>query len=277
MKKISLLLVVLLAAGSAGLYGQMAINTEFAISGNAKATLGYDLDDEQLGFKNEFAANISLKLVPEASASKTGDGSGWVGMIELNKFRIVIDPEHANLVDDKKDTGDNKDPLKYKNPPDPPAEPYSQDGRDFFHALLVTEPEITAKLVNGPLSFKFHNAPGNVAGKVDPVEDDKVTRKDDYLAEDEDMDLHHDKSGAGVAFGYNTDDDLGITLGITSDQPWNGIAGGWHVSGDVTVDVGPATVELQVVQGIQSKGDDGEKVAMPAPVSRARSPARPAT
>ena len=63
MKKISLLLVVLLAAGSASLYGQMMIGTEFKISGDATATIGYDIDDEQLGFKNESSSNISLELV----------------------------------------------------------------------------------------------------------------------------------------------------------------------------------------------------------------------
>ena len=43
MKKLSLLLVVLLAAGSAGLYGQMAIGTNFSIKGDATATAGYDI------------------------------------------------------------------------------------------------------------------------------------------------------------------------------------------------------------------------------------------
>ena len=118
MKKISLLLVVLLAAGSAGLYGQMAIGTEFSISGDAKATLGYDLDARQLGFKNEFNSNISLALVPEASSSKMGDGSGWVGMIELNNFKIVIDPEYD---DDQFD-----DQLL-------------EDGRNRYGALVVTD------------------------------------------------------------------------------------------------------------------------------------------
>ena len=63
MKKLSLLLVVLLAAGSAGLYGQMAIGTNFSVSGSATATVGYDIDDEQFGFKNEFSSDISLGLV----------------------------------------------------------------------------------------------------------------------------------------------------------------------------------------------------------------------
>ena len=116
MKKLSLLLVVLLAAGSAGLYGQMAIGTNFSISGNATATVGYDIDDEQFGFKNDSSSDISIGLVwctNEASmADENEDGmiggkfgnctvnnsdkvgwSGWVGTIELKDFRVIIDSD----------------------------------------------------------------------------------------------------------------------------------------------------------------------------------------
>ena len=114
MKKLSLLLVVLLAAGSAGLYGQMAIGTNFSVTGDATATVGYDIDDEQFGFKNDFSSDINIGLVwcaEEASmADENEDGmiggkfgkctvnnsdkvgmSGWVGTIELKDFRVVID------------------------------------------------------------------------------------------------------------------------------------------------------------------------------------------
>ena len=95
MKKLSLLLVVLLAAGSAGLYGQMAIGTNFTISGDAKATVGYDMDDERFGFKNEFSSNIKLELVAKQSSKKPEEMmSGWYGSIELKDFKIVIDPDH---------------------------------------------------------------------------------------------------------------------------------------------------------------------------------------
>ena len=95
MKKISLLLVVLLAAGSAGLYGQMAIGTEFKISGDATATVGYNIDNEQFGFKNEANSSISLALVAEQSANNAEmvGMEGWVGSIELNDFKIIIDSE----------------------------------------------------------------------------------------------------------------------------------------------------------------------------------------
>ena len=83
MKKISLLLVVLLAAGSAGLYGQMAIGTEFKISGDATATVGYNIDNEQFGFKNGFNSSISwAELVAEQSANN----AEMVGMARLGRF-----------------------------------------------------------------------------------------------------------------------------------------------------------------------------------------------
>ena len=247
MKKISLLLVVLLAAGSAGLYGQMAIGTEFSISGDAKATLGYDLDARQLGFKNEFSSDISLTLVPEMSSSKSGDGSGWVGVIELNDFRLIIDDGH----DDANATGEGG--AGDTGAAD--GHTHSVAGHTHVGALVVDAADVVAKLVNGPLSLTFHSAPGNVAGKVDAVENDDDD-DDDYTSEDEDKDLHHDRDGAGVAFGYNTDD-LGITLGITSQQPHDsGTKGDWNVSADVSVDVGPATVELQIVQEINGNNID---------------------
>ena len=99
MKKLSLLLVVLLAAGSAGLYGQMAIGTNFSISGSATATAGYDIDDEQFGFKNESSANIKIVLVAKQSTNNSemvDMSGGWYGSIELNDFQIVIDSDEED-------------------------------------------------------------------------------------------------------------------------------------------------------------------------------------
>ena len=105
MRKFSLLLVVLLAAGSAGLYGQMAINTDFSITGDATATLGYNLDLQKFGFKNAMSSNIRLELVPKQNSSNPADmgmdASGWIGVIELKDFRIIIDNEYD---DDDADT-----------------------------------------------------------------------------------------------------------------------------------------------------------------------------
>jgi hypothetical protein len=73
----------------------MAIGTNFSISGDATATAGYDIDDEQFGFKNEFSSNIKLELVAKGASKKPEEAmSGWYGSIELKDFKIVIDPDH---------------------------------------------------------------------------------------------------------------------------------------------------------------------------------------
>ena len=162
MKKISLLLVVLLAAGSAGLYGQMAIGTEFKISGDATATVGYDIDDEQIGFKNGFSSNISLELVAKQSVDNAEmvGMEGWVGSIYLNDFKIVIDNDEedsdlrykaAECQIDSDDDGIKKNQ---------PMAAECMTDKTSRSKLVVVEPTIVAKLKNGPLFLKIYNAPG---------------------------------------------------------------------------------------------------------------------
>ena len=429
MRKFSLLLVVLLAAGSAGLYGQMQISTDFVISGDATATLGYNLDTQKLGFKNEFSSDISITLVPKMSSSNPADmgmdSTGWIGVIELKDFKIIIDDDHDDLNDTSEATSgaganqenlgsglgaaghvhsdaDGTDIVIYPHtheltqsdstnddatltigpamevdgedypdghiiPPhqhDAPEEALPADSsedaaakwsisdndknpapaeetrmsaknspisgvagdgihqhavtaknndpeghRDIYEidkvsilrtaaplphthvshthdgygphthdphshaaqthdahthtgALVVTDPTVTAKLVNGPLSIKIYSAPGNEAGLIDAVEDDD--EDDDYAAEGNDKphDVHVNLGGQGITLGYTTDD-FGVAVGITSDVDWDGKdadrnagQGGWVISGDLMVDIGPAKVDLQIVQGIQTKDGD---------------------
>lgn len=237
MKKISLLLVVLLAAGSASLYGQMMIGTEFTVTGDATATVGYDIDDEQFGFKNEAESSIKLELVPESSVNNGDmvDMSGWHGYIELNEFKIVIDSaeEDTELL-----VTEDMDPASVRT------------------NLIVTAPSIVAKLKNGPLFLKIFDAPGQVADLVEAIEDDE---DDDNTAESDDQpnDVATDLDGAGVTLGYDSED-LDVALGITSDEAYD--AGtpednSFSISADLSVDVGPAKLQLQVVQGLAAAED----------------------
>ena len=237
MKKISLLLVVLLAAGSASLYGQMMIGTEFTVAGNASATVGYDIDDEQFGFKNESESSIKLELVSESSVNNGDmvDMSGWHGYIELNEFKIVIDSaeEDTELL-----VTEDMDPASVRT------------------NLIVTAPSIVAKLKNGPLFLKIFDAPGQVADLVPAIEDDE---DDDNTAESDDQpnDVATDLAGGGVTLGYDSED-LDVALGITSDEPHD--AGtpednSFSISADLSVDVGPAKLQLQVVQGLAAAED----------------------
>ena len=280
MKKISLLLVVLLAAGSASLYGQMMANTEFKISGNATATVGYNIDDEQFGFKNESESNIKLELVPESSANNSEMVSmdGWHGSIELNKFKIVIDSDNEEA------------DLAFVKPYKAPADGIcADDGKTVYKKddlitlacagvaadtrghtwtrLHVVEPEIVAKLKNGPLFLKIFAAPGNEAGLIDAIEDDSdtVLTAGDNAAEsnDTDRDVHTDLGGSGVTLGYDSPD-LSVALGVTSDEAYDDDTNtpdnnSFAISADLTVDVSAAKLQLQVVQGLAAAEDTDKK------------------
>ena len=159
MKKLSLLLVVLLAAGSAGLYGQMAIGTNFSISGSATATAGYDIDDEQFGFKNESSANIKIVLVAKQSTNNSemvDMSGGWYGSIELNDFQIVIDSDNE----------EDSTEFVQSAMPDPGTDDAwtTRNGcndRGSYTKLYVVEPTIVATLKNGPLWLRIFDAPRN--------------------------------------------------------------------------------------------------------------------
>ena len=248
MKKLSLLLVVLLAAGSAGLYGQMAIGTNFSISGNATATVGYDIDDEQFGFKNESEANIKIELVAKQSsnnADKVDMASGWYGSIELKDFKIIIDSDEE---DTEELTTADGDPAKVRT------------------KLVVTEPDIVATLKNGPLWVKIFSDPDNKADLVAHVEEDE---DDDKAAQshDKDQDVGSTElfAGSGVAFGYTTDD-LSVGVGVSSEETYDADVtddnmdaetGSFAVSANIMVNVGPASLDLAFVQGLEN-GDEVE-------------------
>ena len=266
MKKISLLLVVLLAAGSASLYGQMMINQEFTVSGDATATVGYNIDNEQFGFKNESSASIKLELVPEMSIdnSEMVGMAGWVGSIELNEFKIIIDSGDEDSTEFVSTSPMMDDPMTMDKD-EKVAEAKNRTG------LIVTKPTIVAMLKNGPLFLKIFAAPGNEAGLIGAIEDDE---DDDNRAESDDQpnDVHTDLGGAGVTLGYDSDD-LDVAVGITSDEDYDGdypdrkddVAKGtpedasFVLSVDLTVDVGPASLQVQVVQGLMAEEDMDKK------------------
>ena len=242
MKRLSLLLLVLVL-GSAGVYGQMAIGTNFSISGDAKATAGYDLDDQVFGFKNEAGANIKLELVAKQSSKKPEEMmSGWYGSIELNDFRIIIDSDEEET--ELLQTADG-DPASVRS------------------KLWVTEPEIVATLKNGPLFMKIFAAPDNKADLVPHIENDE---DDDHMAEgnDDGDDVGSEiNKGHGITLGYDTDD-LDLAIGISSEEEFSEgdehtdstyTAGPYAISADLGVNVGPATLDVSFAQGLENNED----------------------
>ena len=95
-----------------------------------------------------------------------------------------------------------------------------------------------------------------MADLVAAIEDDE---DDDNTAESDDQpnDVATDLDGAGVTLGYDSED-LDVALGITSDEAYD--AGtpednSFSISADLSVDVGPAKLQLQVVQGLAAAED----------------------
>ena len=215
----------------------MAIGTNFSISGEATATAGYDIDDEQFGFKNESKSNIKIELVAKQSSMKPGEMmDGWYGSIELKDFQIVIDSDEE---DTELLVTEDGDPASVRS------------------KLYVVEPDIVATLKNGPLWLRIFDAPSNKADKIAHIEDDDAD-DDDYAAESDDdgNDVGLDLDGQGVTVGYTTGD-LSIALGITSDVPYDDDEkeGSFVVSADLDVNVGPAGLELSFVQGLPNEDD----------------------
>ena len=285
MKKLSLLLVVLLAAGSAGLYGQMAIGTNFTITGDATATAGYDIDDEQFGFKNEFNSTIKIGFVfcaddPDGdcktdNSDKVDMSGGWYGSIELKDFRIAIDSEEEDSTEYVHTTA--------KAGPDG-AMPHAKGVEEAKSrtGLYVIKPTIVATLKNGPLWLRIFDEPASKADLIGHIENDE---DGDNAAEsnDDGKDVGVDLAGPGVTVGYTTSD-LSIAIGVMSEEAYDSESelgvkddpktlyldetkapydGSYAVSADLSVNVGPATVALQFVQALASENPSDRTAANP--------------
>ena len=263
MKKLSLLLVVLLAAGSAGLYGQMAIGTNFSIKGEATATAGYDLDDEVFGFKSASSANIKIELVAKESTDNdemVDMSGGWYGSIELNNFQIIIDSDeedseefltHETGIKADKGMMSDEEMKEKKTELDP---------KQARTGLYISEPEIVATLKNGPLFLKIFAAPSNKADLVAHIEDDE---DDDHKAEGDDdgKDVGAEiNKGHGITLGYDTAD-LDLAIGISSEEEFKENddssydKGSYAVSADLGVEVGPARLDVSFSQGLKNDED----------------------
>ena len=224
----------------------------------------------QFGFKNESSANIKIQLVAESSTnnSEMVGMEGWVGTIELNDFKIVIDSD-----DDASDLrymaaecqiDEDLDEIKE----DQPDASICETDKTSRSRLIVTEPSIVAKLKNGPLFLKIFDKPGSAADLVAAVEDDDNTEGDstalklngarDAESDDVDLDVGLDLDGAGVTLGYDGGEALMVAVGIASTQAWDAgkpDTASFVVSGELAVNLGPAGLKLQVVQGLMGEAD----------------------
>ena len=158
--------------------------------------MGYDIDDEQFGFKNDFSSDINIGLVwcaEEASmADENEDGmiggkfgkctvnnsdkvgmSGWVGTIELKDFRVVIDS--GKFGDDEETHKFLKDGERYddENPYVAGNVTKVREQTKDRSGLYVAAPTIVAKLKNGPLWLQIFDKPAMAADLIGHIEDDE--------------------------------------------------------------------------------------------------------
>ncbi len=149
--------------------------------------------------------------------------------------------------------------------------PHEHGAHSHEGVIVIKDPTITAKLINGPLSIQIFSGPDNKAGLIDALEgdDDKHDVLDaDNASVSDDGDVQVELPGKGITLGYDIEG-LSIAVGVSSelayDEPEDdaeteedesATKGDWYVSGDIMVDIGPAQVDLQVVQSIQGQDSD---------------------
>ena len=249
MRKIALLLAFLLAAGSAGVFAETAISTDFSISGDASLKFAYDLATGGFGFTNSATGDISLTL---ASGDATNDpGSDWRGVISLTGFKIDIgsgaggdftgvtglDDDEFLLLDDATAANSTEADLLQTGTAD--------------SDILVTDPSVEAYITNGDIKIWVYDHPTNSATQVAAVEDA------DSGAENEDSDIGTDLSengGVKVAFGF---DPVDITVGLTTlnDETGDPEDQEFQLSATLDASFDPVTVGVSLAQDLGTSQD----------------------
>ena len=252
MRKIALLLAFLLAAGSAGVFAETAISTDFSISGDASVKFAYDLATGGFGFTNSATGDISLTL---ASGDATNDpGSGWRGVISLTGFKIDIgsgagadftgvtglnDAEFL-LLDDA--TAADADVVDATTADEATLLETATADSD----ILVTDPSVEAYITNGDIKIWVYDHPTNKATQVAAVEDA------DSGAENKDSDIGTDLSengGVKVAFGF---DPVDISVGLTTlnDETGDPDDQEFQLSATLDASFDPITVGVSLAQDL---------------------------
>ncbi len=244
MRKIALLLAFLLAAGSAGVFAETAISTDFSVSGDASLKFAYDLATGGFGFTNSATGDISLTL---ASGDATNDpGSDWRGVISLTGFKIDIgsgagadftgvtglDDDEFLLLDDATAANSTEADLLQTGTAD--------------SDILVTDPSVEAYITNGDIKIWVYDHPTNSATQVAAVEDA------DSGAENEDSDIGTDLSengGVKVAFGF---DPVDISVGLTTlnDETGDPEDQEFQLSATLDASFDPITVGVSLAQDL---------------------------
>jgi hypothetical protein len=208
MKKITLVLALLLTFGIVAATAQDA-----NISGNATATVGFDLEDGTFGMVNSAGSlSIDLDLIPKQSA-ETEAADGWYGWVKLKDFEISFDDDDV---------------------------------------LTVNAPGIDAKIINGPMYFTIYALDGKSTGQAAAVEDDEdddYAVEDDETSLGTDL----SNGSGGFTFGYTADAfDVALHFATETGYGLDDAENNGHfiIGADAGVMAGPADVTLELVRGI---------------------------
>lgn len=237
MKK--LMLVALALAVVAGFaFAETSAQVDYAISGSATTTLGYDLDGGVFGIKNETSSDLTITFV-DGSEEKAGEGAvaGW---ISLSGFSAKAG---ANLGKEEvygyNSDGDQKDRVQDGSGND--ASSYT----DF----VVTPPSVTAKIMMGPAYILITNADDSVgAASLDP----SYIKEEAFGGADVAIVSADDSGYATIALGVDTEVfDALIIYGTEKDwndatQPRLGLIG---LNAFVGVDAFSLNAKLQAKYG----------------------------
>lgn len=246
MKRLSLVLAVLLVFGAASAFAQADLSP--TISGSATATIGYDLENGSFGMVNSATADIKVDIVPKSTATTGMADSGWYGWVELKDFQIGFDYDGgAKFITGSAvvDTGADAD-ADGKN------EYAVEEAKIANSGLIVTAPSVTARIVSGPMYIQIYALDGFATGKATKVESDKDAK---VPVEDNETDLSTDLTdgSGGLTFSY-TADMFGVKVFFATETGYDAKDpadnGNFLVGTDLSLNVAPAALALEVVRGI---------------------------
>jgi hypothetical protein len=248
MKKLALLTAVLLLFGLTAGFAEATVD----VSGSAEVTFGYNLDDGGAGFENSEDIAFVVTFVPESTvASDMMDG--WHGWIEFADFSVEYDQDgvirYAPFVTQDiigEDTNDDQIAdtfTDYNNLP----------------VILVTEPDVTAKITNGTIWVKIYNDPAfDGVDVVEPIEDDTdvTSPGGDWAAEDEEAEDDIDQNlteGGGITIGYDSDM-IDVEVYVADYDGYSDaadVSDDWIFGAKVAVSASGADLTVEVGKGIE--------------------------
>lgn len=212
--------------------------------------------------------DVIFTFVEEQSID-SGTMDGWYGWIEFADFSVIYDndadSDYYNAYNMflwvEEGTNDGFDPAEdfFWASPEVPGEfdDYFLEDEKF---IMITEPDITAKITNGTFYIVLYEAPEFDPDHVEAVEDDE---DDDYVVEDDESDpgyVEPDLSQfGGITIGYDTDA-FDVELYVASGDGYDMTSTNEQWLFGFNVGVSAAGAELSADFALASNVDDNAMI-----------------